>query len=889
MTFRHLMLASAATGLFTLPSFAQTSAAPAAEDSETIIVTGTRRVDRTVADSPVPIDVIGSEALRSSGFTETNRVLNQLVPSFNFPQPSITDGTDVIRPATLRGLSPDQTLVLINGKRRHTTALLNINGSVGRGSAAVDINLIPSIAIERVEVLRDGAAAQYGSDAIAGVINFQLSRKREGGSISVTYGQYETTMDGTRDVTGIARDAGGNPILQPNSTGSASFFQLTDTGKDRKASDGKTTTITGNIGLPIGAEGFVNISAEYRDRGATNRTAADPRRYYGLAGTPLDPKELTLNRFTHRYGDAKTEDVLVFVNAGLPVGEALELYAFGSYGHRDGESAAFYRLPNETRTATVIYPDGFLPLITTKLKDYSITGGVKGDVGPVKMDFSLGYARNEFDFLIKNTANASLGPNSPRNLDSGGLRYDQFTANLDLSYNIEGTSFESLTIAGGLEYRREGYQLRAGEPDSYRNGGALVGAINPLYAGTATGNTGAAIGAQGFPGIQPRIAGQDVTQRRTRDSFSAYGELDVDIADWWTVQLAGRYEKYSDFGDTFNGKAATSINLIDGIKLRAALSTGFRAPSLQQQFFAAQATNNVGGVLLETVTLPVDSPVAIALGARPLKAEKSTSYSMGVVFTPLPSLSLTIDYYNIDINNRIVVTENLQATRDAAGNPTGSDPGASIARILNNAGFNSVNAARFFINGIDTVTKGFDAVATWRTEIGDSSTLRLTAGFNYNETEINGRRANPGPLAQVPGVVLFGRQESLRIESGQPRTKLNLSADFEREWLGVTLRANRYGRTLGAGADPFLDVNMSAKWLSDLEVRVEPVTGLQLAVGANNLFDVYPDRVPAGRGVDPVTGAARNYGATAYVTPYSSFSPFGFNGRFLYARATYRF
>lgn len=256
---------------------------------------------------------------------------------------------------------------------------------------------------------------------------------------------------------------------------------------------------------------------------------------------------------------------------------------------------------------------------------------------------------------------------------------------------------------------------------------------------------------------------------------------------------------------------------------------------------------------------------------------------------PLPSLSLTIDYYNIDINNRIVVTENLQATRDAAGNPTGSDPGASIARILNNAGFNSVNAARFFINGIDTVTKGFDAVATWRTEIGDSSTLRLTAGFNYNETEINGRRANPGPLAQVPGVVLFGRQESLRIESGQPRTKLNLSADFEREWLGVTLRASRYGRTLGAGADPFLDVNMSAKWLSDLEVRVEPVTGLQLAVGANNLFDVYPDRVPAGRGVDPVTGAARNYGATAYVTPYSSFSPFGFNGRFLYARATYRF
>jgi iron complex outermembrane receptor protein len=322
------------------------------QPEQTVIVTGTRRTDRVVADSPVPIDVISAEALSQSGFTETNRLLRELVPSFNFPQPSITDGTDVIRPATLRGLSPDQTLVLVNGKRRHSTALLNINGSVGRGSAAVDINLIPSIALSRVEVLRDGAAAQYGSDAIAGVINFQLSDRSQGGRIQVNVGRYETRVDGIEEFTGLALGPNGQPLLGPdaNRNGNGDIFQTTTTGRDDKRSDGTTITIAGIIGVPLGPDGHFNISAEYQDRNPTNRTGFDPRRQYArLANGNIDPRELTFDRLSHRFGDAKTKDLKLFINAGLPLSDGVELYSFASYGGRQGQSGAFYRLASDAR------------------------------------------------------------------------------------------------------------------------------------------------------------------------------------------------------------------------------------------------------------------------------------------------------------------------------------------------------------------------------------------------------------------------------------------------------------------------------------------------------------------------------------------------------------
>jgi iron complex outermembrane receptor protein len=409
------------------------------QPQDTIIVTGTRRTDRVVADSPVPIDVISSEALTQSGFTDTNRLLRELVPSFNFPQPSITDGTDVVRPASLRGLSPDQTLVLINGKRRHTTALLNINGSVGRGSAAVDINLIPTIALSRVEVLRDGAAAQYGSDAIAGVINFQLSDRSDGGRITVNVGRYYTRVDGIEEFTGLVLGPNGQPLLGPdaNRNGNGDIFQTTTTGRDDKREDGTTITIAGIVGVPLGAEGHLNISAEYQDRNPTNRTGYDPRRQYARIAGNVDPRESTFDRLSHRYGDAATKDLKLFLNAGLPLSDAVELYSFASYGGRQGQSGAFYRLASDARNVPAIYPNGFLPLINTDLEDYSVTAGIRGEFGGgFRYDLSGSHARNEFDFFISNTLNRSFGAASQLGFDSGGLRYGQDLINFDVSKDL---------------------------------------------------------------------------------------------------------------------------------------------------------------------------------------------------------------------------------------------------------------------------------------------------------------------------------------------------------------------------------------------------------------------------------------------------------------------
>lgn len=866
------------------PAFAQEAEAGAETAEETIIVTGTRRTDRTVADSTVPVDVFTAEALTQSGFTETNRLLAEQIPSFNFPQPSITDGTDVVRPATLRGLNPDQTLVLINGKRRHISALLNINGSVGRGAAAVDINFIPSIALKRVEVLRDGAAAQYGSDAIAGVINFGLRDAREGGQFTVTYGEYNTSVNGIERVTGLALGANGQPTLAPDGT-----FNVTTTGKDRRAKDGGTLTIAGTVGLPIGEEGYINISAELQDRRPTNRTGFDRRRQFNLVGGLVDPRELTFNRLSHRYGDAFTRDLKLLLNSAAPLGESgFELYSFGSYGFRDGESAGFYRLANDARNVPALNPDGFLPLINTEINDFGGTVGVKGEVGGFNVDLSGGYARNSVKFKITNTLNASLGAASQRAFEAGQLDYTQAIGNLDVNREIQVGFLKNLTIAGGLEYRRETFQITPGEIDSFRSGGVLISANQPGGA-----NQPAAPGAQVFSGFQPVIGGQSVVGIRARDNVSAYVELDAEVSDKFTVQIAGRYEDYSDFGSDINGKIAARVEPVEGFALRGAVATGFRAPSLQQQFFASAATNNVNGVLLDAVTLPVDNPVAIALGARPLDPETSLSFSGGFVFTRIPRLNLTVDVYQVDIDDRIVVTDNLTATR-TNGAPSGANPGLAIAQILNTAGFNTISAARFFVNGLDSRTKGLDAVATYRVELGSAGKINLSAGFNYNKTTIRKLLASPGPLANIPGLVLFGRQEQGRLTRGQPRTKVNLGLDYEREWLGLTVRANRYGKVEGTGgalaSGVFNDNFLKSQWVTDVEATAKIKGRYELSLGVNNLFDTYPTGVPTGlAGVNSATGANVFFPTTNFVAPFSNFSPNGFNGRFLYGRVSVKF
>lgn len=872
------------------PATAQTATTPtsdaaATEQSQapdaTIVVTGTRRTDRTVADSPVPVDVISADSLTNTGFTEVNRALTQEVPSFNFPQPSITDGTDVIRPATLRGLSPDQTLVLINGKRRHAASLLNINGSVGRGSSAVDINMIPSIALSRVEVLRDGAAAQYGSDAIAGVINFQLRNAPRGGRASLTYGRFETDVEGIQNYTGVQTGAGNAPVLAPDGT-----LALNYTGKDRRLRDGRTVTLAAVVAVPLFADGYFNVAGEIQDRNPTNRTGADPRRQYNLinANTALDPRELSFNRFSHRYGDASVRDYKLWINGAAPVLGA-ELYWFGNVNQRDGESAGFYRLANDPRNFPAIYPDGFLPFINTDTRDRAGTVGLRGEASGWRWDASVQQGRNTTDFRITNTLNRSFGAASSTEFDSGGLRYDQTLVNLDVSRDLALGFAEKTSISAGAEYRRERFDIRPGEVASYANGPA-----------------GGAPGAQVFAGFQPVIGGQRVDQPRTRDNKSLYAEIDSDLTSHLNLQGALRYEDYSDFGSDLNWKLAGRFEPIEGIALRASASTGFRAPSLQQQFYAAQATNNVNGILLDTVTLPVSNPVAQALGASPLDPERSKSYSAGAVFSMIPRLNLTLDAYQIDIDDRIVVTDNLQATRGPTGLPisanqvvngvtfAGNPTGAAIATILNNAGFISTTAARFFINGIDTRTRGIDFVATYRFSNVVGGRLNLTGGVNYNKTTIRRNAAVPNALSTVPNLILFGRQETLRTTSGQPKTKFNASADFDRGAFGATVRATRYGKVLAAGSDLFGDVNLEPKVITDIELRFKPLgDNLSFALGGNNVFDIYPTNTPRGRGIDPANGAGRNYPATNYVAPFSNFSPFGFNGRYLYARATVNF
>jgi iron complex outermembrane receptor protein len=882
---------------------------------ETIIVTGTRRVDRTVADSPVPVDVIGAEAILHSGQTETNRILNQLVPSFNFPQPSIADGSDALRPATLRGLSPDQTLVLVNGKRRHVSALLNINGTVGRGSAAVDLNLIPGLAISRVEVLRDGAAAQYGSDAIAGVINIQLKKASHGGTVSLTYGQYDTTIDHVANVTGLQLNAAGQPVLDP---ADPRYF-LANTNGNRKASDGTQATAAVNVGLPIGPNGFINLTAEYHHRDATNRAGFDLRPNFIRPAPPaFDPREATFDRLEFRFGDPDSKDYNLFLNTGLEVTPGWDAYAFASFGRRRAVSAANYRqqsnvanrdfsalAPNQAPNAAnfvPLTPAGFLPLIETHLKDYAGTIGIRGEVAGWRSDLSAGHGHDSFDYDVHDTLNASFGPQSQSDFDAGGLRYGQTIFNLDLTREFGIGFAKPLAVAVGAEHRRENFKIRPGDLQSYAIGpffraaftttatdcAAQQGVFNATTSVCSFPGRQAPVGAQGFPGIPANSATNE-----SRHSWAAYAELDTDPFEGFTTTLAGRYENYSDFGSTLNGKFAARWEPVRGYAVRGSVSNGFRAPSLHQQFFTTTSTNFIAGLPVDISTVAVDSPVALALGSQQLEPEKSVNLSFGATANPLPGLTLTADVYQIKIKDRVVLTENL----GAAGSGTAAQ-NAAVKAILDANGFASVGAARFFINGLDTTTRGLDVVASYLLRAGGLGRWNLTAAYNYNKTKIDKRLNTLGALAQIPDLVLFGRVEGIRFTHGQPRDKVVLSADGDIGKFGVTARTTRYGKVVSPGAAAPIgnatsltafgpdDIFLGAKWISDLELRFKPGAGTEFALGANNLFDVYPDRSPFGPRPASIGGV---YPANQEYIPFSIFSPFGFNGRYLYGRVSVNF
>jgi iron complex outermembrane receptor protein len=847
LPFKLLKIASVLSASFlTINSQSVLAQETLAEDPsmEKISVIGSRRLGRSIEDSPVPIDIIGADTLGRSGLTETNMLLGALLPSFNFPQPSITDGTDHVRPAQLRGLAPDHTLVLVNGKRRHSSALLNLNGSSGRGSSAVDLNAIPANAIERIEVLRDGAAAQYGSDAIAGVINIVLKDADSGGSASVTYGANVTSMDGVAQLENVTVGADGN----------LAFAE----GSDRDVTDGQTLTLRLNKGFALGDKGFVNVSAEYRERGASNRADYDKRENYERLGDgTLDPKELTVNRYNHNFGNGDVEDFALFANLGYDLTDTAQLYAFGSYSAREGEGGGFYRRAQDSRNTLSIYPDGFLPVITSDISDFSIALGVRGDIGEWNYDVSAVYGNDDFNFGVINSLNTSFGPSSQTEFDAGSLIYDQLTVNADFSREVDVDFLPNgLNVAFGAEYRREGYEIKAGEPASYQ-----LGTFGP--GGNVTDPVDGPFGSSGsqvFPGFSPASASDN-----SRHNVSLYGDLEADITDIWNVTMAGRFEDYSDFGSTFNVKIAHRLSLTDEFAIRGSISTGFRAPSLQQQFFTSIATVFVDSVPTETGTFSPNSDVALALGSPGLDAEDSVSISNGFTWTPASEFSLSVDFYQIKLKDRIVLSNNLS--------------GDAVAQLLEGTG---ANRGRFFLNAIDSTTKGVDIIATYSLDLQDMGNVLFNAGLNINDNEVTDI-IDPPAVLQAAGFDqdnLFSGNELRRFEVGSPDNKLNLSAVWSLDKWNVTLRTTRYGETQDPSDNPARNEVLSEKWVTDVDVNYNITENITASLGANNLFDVYPD--PTRELVDDVTTFSRLFS-------YSGFSPFGFTGRYVYGKISVNF
>jgi len=800
-----------------------TAFAQAAGDE--IVVTGTRAANRSALSTPAPVDVISADALNQGGVTELNQALSVALPSYTFPRPGLADGTDTIRPASLRGLAPDQTLVLVNSKRRHAASLVNVNGTVGRGSSAVDLNTIPAGAIGSVQVLRDGASAQYGSDAIAGVINVLLREAPSGGGVNVTYGQRITTVS--------------TPVGAPPAGANWSVANQAS----RDVEDGETLTLGGWFGLPLGGDGFLTISFEYIDQEKTVRTAPDWRQQYPLVGGAFDAREASIDRLNAWYGEPELEQYTLFANAGYNLANGLELYGWAGYQFRDSLTGGFFRRALDDRNVIEVHPNGFLPLINPEVTDYSAGGGARWAMAGWDMDASLVYGFNEMDFTIRNTVNRSQGPASKTVFHAGGFDHDQLVLNVSGVRQFDAGVASPLNIAVGVEARRETYSIFAGEPDSYVNGGV-----------TLPGGAPTASGAQVFPGFRPE---NEVDEDRT--SVGAFFDAEINLTEELLLSAAVRYEDYSDFGETLSGKIAARYDFNENFALRGSVQNGFRAPSLQQQFYTATSTNFINGVPFDITTFPATDPVAAALGAQPLEAENAVNFALGAVLR-LGRFSLTVDGYKIDIDDRIVLSENLTS--------------ADVRNYLTSQGFIGVGGGRFFINGVDTETRGIDIVANYALETDTFGDFSFTLGANFNTTEVT-RVPTTAPLAALPTPpVLFDRINVLTFEEGTPKDKYALSVDWSFGRFGATVRATRYGEVLSPGTTPALDLVLEPRTLIDLEGRVDITDSIAFALGADNVTDEYP------------TASSVALNSTSN-TPFSNYSPFGRSGRFVYARFSY--
>jgi len=847
-------LAIAAAMLLDLPAAAQEAQVPAAEDAgDPIIVTGTRRTDRSMLESAVPVDVLSASDIASQATGDMTSMMRSLIPSFNVGRfvGIASDGSGFVRPPTLRGLPPDEILVLVNGKRRHRSALVSVAGGGGltSGSQGPDIAQIPSIAIERIEVLRDGASAQYGSDAIAGVINYTLRTAREGIDIRTRYGQY---YEG----------------------------------------DGKNYQIAANVGIPLGANGFMNVSGEFLDSGFTSRGG----QRIGAQAVEMSYPELETANPVQMVGDPKVRAYRLFFNSGMEFEDSSEIYLFGNYGlsrqvfqfnyrqpvtatgiAQDGVGTAVYGKSSVFNTIyldqlsdgtwdvngrtfdfTSLYPNGFTPMFKGKVLDASLTGGYRGEfANGISYDVSASYGQSRIEYSMEQSLNASMGPESPTNFYMGALEQRETNFNADFAYPLELGLASPITIAVGAEHRTESYEIGLGDYASYAAGDYTV---QYLSDGTVTTQ---APGVSGFPGYSP-----DFVVNNSRRSYAGYLDIEGDIFEGFTLGLAGRYEHFSDFGSTTNGKISARYAFSPLIAVRGAASTGFRAPTPGQLFTTAGVTGFVGASPTDNLTLPATNPAAVALGAKSLVPEKSTNYSAGFVFTPGGRFNLTVDYYNITVRDRIGLATYIPITTDAQ---------RELLRAAGLSNWATVGQVRYFANGFKTRTQGVDITAS-HTLITDAGRFDTTLAVNYNNTKV---------LSRETTVVDDVRKGNL--EESLPAWRATLTENWSLGKVGVTVRAYYYGSwTSWALAANGGNLDVGAETVFDLELRYAINDIFTVAIGAENIFDNYPDMDIRSRGLAN-SNWYESTQATVSGSRYVDQSPFGYNGGFWYARLNAKF
>ncbi|WP_395048843.1 TonB-dependent receptor domain-containing protein [Flavobacterium sp.] len=802
-------------------------AAEGEQELQEVQIVGSRNSKRTVVNSAVPIDIIDVKTVTTqSGKLEINELLQYVAPSFNANKQSGSDGADHVDPASLRGMGPDQTLVLINGKRRHQSSLINLFGTRGRGNTGTDLNAIPASSIKRIEILRDGAAAQYGSDAIAGVINIVLNDNINELTGAISFGTYNTDAKGDF----------------PSGTANTKDFRLDTNGNGNsfgknKQFDGASTKITANYGIGLGKKGgYVNLTGEFLNKEKTLRPGFD---------------------FRKGFGEASITGVNFTGNLLLPVSDKIDFYAFGGTNHRDTDAYAFTRNDGE-RVVESIYPGGFTPRITSVIIDNSIVAGFKTKTSSGwNIDLSNTYGKNVFDYTIKGTLNASLESASPTQFDAGGHSLSQNTINLDFSKNYDSV-LEGMNLAFGAEYRTENFEIFAGEIGSYAtydtNGNPITNPatqsapIDPISGEPRPG------GSQGFPGYSPKNVVDE-----SRSNFSAYADAEFDITEKFLVSTAVRFENYSDFGSTINGKISSRYKISDNINLRGSVSTGFRAPSLAQIYYNTSFTNFSSSGATEVLLSANDSPVTKAFGIESLNEEKAVNASLGFTVTK-GNFTATIDGYMINVKDRIVLTGYFDAS---------------------SLGLN-VDAAQFFVNGADTKTKGLDVVLAWKKKFGENS-FGATLTGNVNHMEITD--VKNGSLDEQ---TFFGERDKAFLLASAPESKFGLNLTYDRKWFNAGLSFTRFSEVKLLDYQMYEDVadygsfsdqisaatdTYSSKMVTDLTLGFKLSKSLKLSVGGNNIFNIYPDQqddwVEAGGYWDSVQ--------------------MGFNGAYYYARLGFNF